>query len=72
MTVDMVVENLIANVANSRIILRHIMPALSQLGPCECQTALTNAIITDRNMIPSEVRRRLQPIAGKHLDPPPN
>ncbi|MCY3692294.1 MAG: S-methyl-5'-thioadenosine phosphorylase [Chloroflexi bacterium] len=71
-TVDMVVENLIANVANSRIILRHIMPALAQLGPCECQTALANAIITDRDMIPSEVRRRLQPIAGKRLDPPPN
>ena len=68
-TVDMVVENLIANVANSRIILRHIMPALAGLGPCECQTALANAIITDRSMIPSEVRRRLHPIAGTHLDP---
>ena len=71
-TVDMVVENLIANVANSRIILRHIMPMLAELGPCECQTALANAIITDRAMIPAEVRRRLYPIAGKHLDPPPN
>ncbi len=69
-TVDMVVENLIANVANSRIILRHIMPMLAELGPCECQTALANAIITDRSMIPGEVRRRLYPIAGKHLDPP--
>jgi 5'-methylthioadenosine phosphorylase len=69
-TVDMVVENLIANVANSRIILRHIMPALAQLGPCECQIALSNAIITDRSMIPNEVRRRLKPIAGSHMDPP--
>ena len=68
-TVEMVVENLIANVANSRIILRHIMPALAELGPCECQTALANAIITDRAMIPNEVRRRLHPIAGTHLDP---
>ncbi len=71
-TVDMVVENLIANVANSRIILRHIMPMLAELGACECQTALANSIITDRAMIPAEVRRRLYPIAGKHLDPPPN
>ena len=69
-TVDMVVENLIANVANSRIILRHIMPEMAKLGPCECQTALANAIITERGMIPNEVRRRLHPIAGRHLDPP--
>ena len=71
-TVEMVVENLVANVANSRIILRHIMPELAALGPCDCHTALANAIITDRRMIPSEVRRRLYPIAGEHLDPPPN
>ena len=69
-TVDLVVENLIANVANSRIILRHIVPQLAQLGPCECQTALTNAIITDRSLIPDAIRRRLRPIAGHHLDVP--
>ena len=67
-TVDMVVENLIANIANSRIILRHIVPALAQLGPCECQTALANAIITDKNHISDEARRRLEPIAGKYLN----
>ena len=70
-TVEMVIENLVANVANSRIILRHIMPTLAALGPCECQTALTNAIITDRDVIPAEVRRRLYPIAGARLDPTP-
>ena len=70
-TVEMVVENLVANIANSRIILRHIVPELAALGPCECQTALANAIITDRAMIPDAVRRRLYPIAGRHLDPPP-
>jgi 5'-methylthioadenosine phosphorylase len=66
-TVDMVMENLIANVANSRIILRHIVPALAQLDPCECQTALANAIITDKSRISDEARRRLDPIAGKYL-----
>lgn len=69
-TVELVVENLVANVANSRIILRHIMPTLAALGPCACQTALANAIITDRALIPDAVRRRLYPIAGHHLDPP--
>ncbi len=67
-SVEMVVENLIANVANSRVILRHIMPALAALGPCECQSALANAIITSRNHISDEARRRLNPIAGKYLD----
>ena len=69
-TVEMVVENLVANIANSRVILRHIMPELTALGPCECQTALANAVITDRAMIPDAVRRRLYPIAGRHLAPP--
>ena len=68
----MVVENLVANVANSRIILRHIMPELAALGPCDCQTALTNAIITDRGRISEAAYRRLHPIAGTHLDPPAN
>ena len=67
-SVEMVVENLIANVANSRVILRHIMPALAALGPCECQSALANAIITNRSHISDEARRRLGPIAGKYLD----
>ena len=70
-TVDMVVENLVANVANSRIILRHIMPMLAALEPCECQTALANAIITDRNRISEAAYRRLHPIAGSHLAPLP-
>ena len=71
-TVEMVVENLVANVANSRIILRHIMPELAALGPCDCQTALTNAIITDRRRISEAAYRRLHPIAGTHLDLPPD
>ena len=67
-TVDMVVENLIANVANSRIILRHIVPTLAELGECACHSALANAIITNRSHISDEARRRLNPIAGKYLD----
>ena len=69
-SVDLVIENLVANIANSRIILRHIMPELTALGPCECQTAQANAVITDRALIPDRVRRRLYPIAGRHLHPP--
>ena len=68
-TVEMVIENLGANIANSRIILRHIIPELAALGPCDCQTALTNAVITDRSRISEAAYRRLYPIAGRHLDP---
>ena len=71
-SVDLVIENLVANIANSRIILRHIVPELAALGPCECQTALANAVITDRHRISEAAYRRLYPIAGHHLDPPPS
>jgi 5'-methylthioadenosine phosphorylase len=34
---------------------------------CSCGSALENAIITDKAMIPVETRRRLDLLLGRHL-----
>ena len=66
-TVEMVIQNLVANVANSRRIVSNIIPELAALGDCACHRALTNAIITDRSIISAAARRRLALIASQHL-----
>jgi 5'-methylthioadenosine phosphorylase len=34
---------------------------------CECGSALANAIITDRSLIPAELKRDLAPLIGKYV-----
>jgi hypothetical protein len=40
------------------------MPAHSE---CACHSALANAIVTDRKMIPAKVKKDLKPIIGKYI-----
>ncbi len=67
-SVDMVVANLSQNVATSKEILRRLVPRLTWERTCQCESALGDAIITDRHAIPRETRRRLAPLVGKYLD----
>ena len=66
-TVEMVVANLIKNVAASHEALRRLMPTITPDRPCDCGTALRDAIITARETIPVEARERLQPIISKYI-----
>ena len=43
------------------------MPRLPARADCACPRALEHAIITDRALIPADVRRDLAPIAGRYL-----
>ncbi len=67
-TINMVVENLTANVSLAKRIIEKVAAKLGTLPrKCECPHALENAIITDRAVIPEKVRSRLEPIIGKYL-----
>ena len=66
-TVDMVVANLLKNVATSKSILQRIMPHLAESRSCTCGSALESAIITARDSIPQETRERLAPLVGTYL-----
>ena len=66
-SVDMVVANLIKNVATSKEILRHLVPHLTRERTCSCASALKDAIITARDAITWEARERLAPLIGKYM-----
>jgi 5'-methylthioadenosine phosphorylase len=55
--------------ANVDLAQRTVAAMVSRLPPadCSCSRALEHAIITDRALIPADVRRDLAPIAGRYL-----
>jgi 5'-methylthioadenosine phosphorylase len=59
-TVESVLRQLQANTHLVTEAVRRIVPLAAGLpGGCSCQNALADALITDREMVPSEVRQRL-------------
>jgi 5'-methylthioadenosine phosphorylase len=67
-TVDMVVANLNKNVSTSKELLRRVVPALGEERTCPCESSLRDAIITRREAIPEELKRKLAPITGRYLN----
>ncbi|QBD82160.1 S-methyl-5'-thioadenosine phosphorylase [Ktedonosporobacter rubrisoli] len=69
-TVEMVINNLSANIANAQHILQRVaerIPAERSHVNCDCQHALANAIMTDRAQIPQAVKERYSLLIGKYM-----
>lgn len=70
-SVDTVIATLKQNVANVRKILAAIVPTLDEVSQqahdCRCDTALANAILTDRTHLDPDKHDVLGPIVGKYL-----
>jgi 5'-methylthioadenosine phosphorylase len=66
-TVVMVIERLLANVDVSKQAITNLVATLPAERLCECEHALRDALITNRNVIPNRVKRDLAPIIGKYL-----
>ena len=66
-TVEMVVSNLFENVATAKSILRALIPTVSVERSCPCASALKDAIITNRDLISEEAKKRLSVIIGKYI-----
>jgi 5'-methylthioadenosine phosphorylase len=69
-TVEMVISNLSANVANAQRILRRVarkIPADRSANTCDCPSALATAILTDRSKIPAEVKEKYSLLIGRYL-----
>ena len=69
-TVEMVIGNLMKNVANAQRIIRAVaqrIPADRAQNTCACPQALASANLTDRSRIPAEVREKYQLLVGKYL-----
>jgi 5'-methylthioadenosine phosphorylase len=65
-SVDLIVQTLMANAANAKSIIRKALPAVASGGNCSCQNALQNAIITAPDRFPPATRRRLAAIIDKY------
>ena len=67
-TVEMVVQNLLRNVETAKRIIAAALPHIGGERTCECAHALQNAIITQPDVIPDEVKAELSLLIGKYLD----
>lgn len=66
-TVEMVIRNLCKNVDNAKKVLRLAIKEMAEGVQCRCSTALKDAIITNRRLIPAKIKRDLKPIIGKYI-----
>ena len=66
-TVEMLIDYLNKNSQNAKRLIARTVTRIPRDFDCPCHHALQNAIITDPDSIPAEVRRRLEPIVGKYL-----
>jgi len=69
-TVEMVVSNLSANVANAQRILRSVaskIPADRSANTCGCPSALATSILTDPARIPAAVKEKYSLLIGRYL-----
>ncbi len=69
-TVEMILATLHNNVAQAKRILRAAVPAAAGARTCPCATALQYAIVTAPEKISPAMRKKLQPLIGKHVRKP--
>lgn len=66
-TVEAVIKNLLANAEVAKQAIQNLIPALPEERACVCQHALRDAIITNRDVIPEQVKKDLRVLVGKYL-----
>ena len=66
-TVDLIIQNLLKNVAVSKEILKKAIPKIPGMRNCVCRNALKDAIITSRDAISPEAKKRLGIIIGRYV-----
>ncbi len=68
-SVEAVIRILQQNTALAQRAIRLLVPRLAAAErACDCKDALATAIITQRDLIPEQVKRDLAPIVGKYLE----
>ena len=66
-SVEAIIRNLLANTRVAQQAIRNLLRDLKSERSCECNTALADAIITQRTFIPEETTRELHLLVGKYL-----
>ena len=68
-TVDQIVAVLLKNAENACSVVRQTVADMPRRRSCKCGSALANAILTDRKIIPAATKKKLNLILGKYLQP---
>ncbi|MCL4535031.1 MAG: S-methyl-5'-thioadenosine phosphorylase [Bacteroidetes bacterium] len=66
-TAEMVVMNLLKNVATSQQVLLKAIPSMPPMHTCHCQRALSDALVTEKHLVPVETRQRLAAIIDQYM-----
>jgi 5'-methylthioadenosine phosphorylase len=66
-TVDQIVAVLVKNAENACNVVRESVAAMPKERSCKCGLALKHAILTDRDKIPAETRKKLSLMLDKYL-----
>lgn len=66
-TVEMVINTLNKNTARAQESIRNFVRNLNKTRSCNCQNALSDALITNPKVIPAETREKLNLLVGKYL-----
>ncbi len=68
-TVELVLQNLSANIANAKAVLKKALAALGDDAEraCDCGTALRNAVVTAPAAVPAATRKKLGLLVEKYL-----
>jgi len=66
-TVNEIIDHLMKNAENAARVVAGAVAAMPAGRACQCGSALANAIITDRKLIPDAARKKLDLIVGKYL-----
>ncbi len=66
-TVDMVIEILNKNTQTAQQAIRHLVYGLNPARKCDCEHALANALITQRNAIPKATKKKLELLVKKYV-----
>ena len=67
-TVDVILDNLKKNVANSKTLLKEFISLVDDNESCSCQHALKNAIVTRPEFIPRKTKKKLGIIIGRYIN----
>jgi 5'-methylthioadenosine phosphorylase len=66
-SVDLVLANFKANIDKAKSIIRDIVRFLPDTSACSCQSAAAGSIMTAKDRIPQETRKKLELLYGKYL-----
>ncbi len=66
-TLEMIIGNLNKNAETAKQILKAAIPRIKQKRTCSCATAVQNAIVTQKDLVPESTKKKLDVIFGKYL-----